>query len=373
MWRLQDLYSLLLRDPHYNVTILLYPFLTYATNQREKCIKELKDYFDANNCSYQIYDKEAFKPQWRKNRPDIIFYPQMYRTIFPKPLNIDSNLDRLICYLPYSLMTVKGEWVYNTKYTNLAWKLFYPTTIHADHARHNSFNKGRNVIVVGEPNATKYLQQGYSYQWKPQSNNSIKRVIWAPHFSILEKVYLHRGGFLWLADIMCDIVKLYEGRIQFVLKPHPSLISSFYAHQDWGKERTDRYFNQWSDGKNTQVETGEYIDLFMTSDAMIHDCGSFTAEYLFTNKPVLFTSKDINNVYSTLDPFGVKCLDLHYKGSSKEDLIAFLDNVVIDGEDPLSDSRRLFYEDILLRETAGDVGNNIYQALNKELFSPKCK
>ena len=36
----------------------------------------------------------------------------------------------------------------------------------------------------------------------------------------------------------------------------------------------------------------EYVELFKSSDALIHDCGSFMAEYLVTNKPVLFLEKN---------------------------------------------------------------------------------
>ncbi len=368
MWRLQDLYRLLSDDPRYNVSLLLVPFLTYTQDQSEKSIQELRVFFDKNNCRYQLYDADTLPSKWKKDKPDIIFYQQMYRTIYPDPIRIDSNLSRLICYLPYGLITLKGEWIYNTKYTNTAWKLFYPTKMHADFARNNSFNSAKNVVVVGDPNADKFFRSSYSFPWKKQANNNMKRVIWAPHFSILNSGPLHRASFLWMADIMLEIAKKYEGSIQFTLKPHPRLVSALYSHPDWGKEKTDLYFEQWANRPNCQIETGEYIDLFMTSDAMIHDCGSFTAEYLYTCKPVLFASNSIQSVYYTLDNFGTKCMDLHYKGESQNDIISFLDTVVLGGDDPLLKSRQAFLKEDIYNETSKDVGKNIYNYLTKELF-----
>lgn len=368
MWRLQDLYQLLLNDSRFNVSILLAPFITYTEDEREKSIRELKEFFDANNCHYQIFNPETLPSEWKKGKPDIIFYQQMYRRIYPDPLEIDSNLSRLICYLPYGLITVKGEWVYNTKYTNASWKLFYPTEMHAEFARNNSFNSAKNVIVVGDPNAKRFLTGVHHSPWKAQDNKSIKRVIWAPHFSILNTGHLHRASFLWMADFMLELVRKYEGTIQFALKPHPRLVSTLYSHPDWGKEKTDNYLEQWANGANSQIETGEYIDLFMTSDAMIHDCGSFTAEYLYTRKPVLFASDNIPGAYYSLDHFGEKCMDLHYKGEGEKDIISFLDNVVLGGEDSLLEARQSFFQEVLYNETYKDVGKNVYRHLAKELF-----
>ena len=369
MWRLQDFYELLAKDSRFSLQIILLPFQTYAPKERDRCMRELKQFFDKRNCPYEMFDSPSIQNQWKERRPDIIFYQQLYSTIYPEPFEIDLNLDKLICFIPYSLMTCRGDWVYNTKHTNVAWKLFYPTRMHLDFARRHSFNRAGNVSVVGEPNAVKYLSSAYAFPWKPQSEGRPKRVIWAPHFSISETGYLHRASFLWMAELMKEIVRQYEGRIQFVLKPHPRLVSSLYSHPDWGEEKTNRYFDWWNSAPNAQVETGQYIDLFMTSDAMIHDCGSFTAEYLYTNKPVLFVSNDFKGAYSSLDYFGTKCMDLHYKGGSEEDVFSFLDKVVLGEDDPLAAERRRFYDDILVNEASREVGKNIYQIMTQELFS----
>lgn len=367
MWRIQDLYDLLSEDPCFNTSILIAPFVNVDEAQRMESLHDLEEFFKSKKIDYQVYDPTSFHSFWKVTKPDIIFYQQLYSDIYPDLLSIDRHLDKLICYIPYGLITIKAEWIYNTRYTNLAWKLFFPTKMHFNYAREHSFNKAKNVVVVGEPNAKRYLEAQTLYPWKAQPGGTVKRVIWAPHYSITGG-YLHRSSFLWLAETMKDVAKQYENVIQFVFKPHPRLKSELYTHPDWGKEKTDLYFESWDEGANTQVETGEYIDLFMTSDAMIHDCGSFTAEYLYTKKPVLFVSYDINSVYSNLDYFGSECLRCHYIGSSKDDLMLFLNERVLRGNDPMKNERLKFYDEVLINETSGDVGKNIYRVLSDELF-----
>ena len=55
--------------------------------------------------------------------------------------------------------------------------------------------------------------------------------------------------------------------------------------------QNNKILSEWESLSNAQLETGKYVDLFMTSDAMIHDCGSFTIEYHYTLKPVMYLVK----------------------------------------------------------------------------------
>ena len=119
---------------------------------------------------------------------------------------------------------------------------------------------------------------------------------------------------------------------------------------------------------NTQLEEGYYIDLFLTSDAMIHDCASFTGEYLFSKHPVLFVIRDQQQVESHWNPFGRKCYDLHYHAQGIEDIEAFINDTVISGLDPLRHEREDFFSQYLFNGTI--PSENIYNYLNENL-SPK--
>ena len=97
----------------------------------------------------------------------------------------------------------------------------------------------------------------------------------------------------------------YRDRVQWAFKPHPLLRSKLYRHPDWGRERTDAYFGYWAESGHCQLELGSYVDLFRQSDAMIHDSGSFLAEYLYLDKPVMFL-QSVENIADFLNDFGLE-------------------------------------------------------------------
>jgi hypothetical protein len=361
MWRLQTLYDRLICDKRFKVSIVLVPFDTFSNEQQSLSISELKDYFDSREVTYIDLRSDANNyDEWTKLNPQLVFYQQMYSTIYHGALSVEKNLRRLICYLPYGAMTLKGDWLYNTKFTNLAWRLYYPSDFHAEYARNHSYNHGTNVKIVGEANAISFKRKDASLC--NVEDSYLYRIIWAPHYSV-NGGYMNRSSFLWMADFMLLLAKRYSDRVKFIIKPHPRLISTLYMTPGWGKQRTDAYFRQWEEGDNLQLSTGNYVDLFNESDAMIHDSGSFTLEYLFTGNPVLFVAKDFEQVYDGLNQYGSSCLDLHYHGSSEDDIIHFIEDVVLSGRDPLKEARDHFYDNVLCVNGTSGVGDAIYQDL----------
>ena len=111
--------------------------------------------------------------------------------------------------------------------------------------------------------------------------------------------------------------------------------------------------------ENTQIETGQFVDLFMTSDAMVHDSGSFAVEYHYSKKPVMFVSKDMTPVLSTLSDFGKKAYGLHYIGGDEAAIRRFIDKVVLGGDDPMREQREQFFSDYLLPPEGKSVAQNM--------------
>ena len=136
----------------------------------------------------------------------------------------------------------------------------------------------------------------------------------------------------------------YSDDVQFVFKPHPLLHCKLDTL--WGKERTNAYYSKWNSMPNTSVELGDYVDLFLSSDAMIHDCGSFITEYLYVNKPVMRTVNDIpfNQMYND---FVINCLDNYYLAKSPNDVEQFIINVM-NGVDTLKEKRTMFLNEVLM-------------------------
>ena len=143
---------------------------------------------------------------------------------------------------------------------------------------------------------------------------------------------------------MPKLAKKYEDQIQMVFKPHPLL--KFKLQKIWGEEKVTQYYSMWDEMKNTQLEESSYVDLFLTSDAMIHDCGSFTTEYMFTRKPVMYLLKNTDFLDKFCE-FGLLSFANHYHGRKEEDIDRFLREVVLEGKDEMKEQREQFYEDYL--------------------------
>lgn len=365
MWRNQGLYELLVNDSRFTSTIVICPFLAFSQEQRAKNVRQLREYFDSKMVPYIDTTVDVtFKLE--SLNPDVLFYTQQYYNLVDKKYDSKNFDTKLLCFCPYGFNTISTNWTYNNLFQVVAWKLFYETNFHKHEGERLCDNKGINIEVVGEAHADEFLSNNYIDNWKEQAD-SVKRIIWAPHFTVNNYGGVDRASFLWIAEEMLNIAKEYKGKIQIAFKPHPRLLTELYIHKDWGRERADKYYNEWKDLENGQFEDGIYTDLFMTSDAMIHDCGSFTVEYHYSQKPVMFLTKDINQVSNQLNSFGKEALDLHYIGQNSNDVRKFIDEVVLKGEDPKLTERAGFFNKYLLPPDTGNVALNTYNVILKAL------
>lgn len=86
----------------------------------------------------------------------------------------------------------------------------------------------------------------------------------------------------------------------------------------------------------------EKMHPIFNSDALIHDCGSFPAEYFYTNHPQLHMFRSGNTIDKEFSIFGKEISNYVYKAFSKQDIIGFTDNVVVKREDTMQDKRLEF-------------------------------
>lgn len=367
MWRHQHLYEKLLKHPKFNPTIVILPSCSYSDEQQASDVKALRDYFDAKNTSYILGIQDNMVYDVRNDLdPDILFYPQPYWWIYNENLSFNKFLDRLLCYTPYAFWTSKGVWSYSQMLHKFSWKLFYSTELHRKDAACYSFVKSSNVEVVGYPTADDFLLSGHIDIWKNQEVEK-KHIIWASHFTISSGGLLYQSNFLWMAEFMSDLAKIYSDKIQFVFKPHPRLYTELCKHPDWGEAKAKEYYKLWETMANTQIETGEFVDLFMTSDAMIHDCGSFSVEYHYSENPVMYVARNFEEQVEDKNDFGKIAMNLHYVGKEKQDIIDFIENVVLKGEDPLKPRRQQFKQEYLLPPNGKTVAENTMDVLIREL------
>ncbi len=361
MWKSDKLLILLNQDDRFDPFVVSFLYSNNSIQDNREIEHDIFTHFSSLGVpvssgfdfeEYQLYPVTNFNA-------DIIFYPQPYLN---KVKDIPRNV--LLSYIPYCFeMEDMKHFFYNTVYQNICWKLFVPSPLHKElKAKYNS-NHGSNVVVAGNPLAD-YFFDGHipsSENW-PLDDPKIKRIIWAPHHSILSYDILDYSNFTEIADEMLNIAKKYEGKVQFVFKPHPMLKEKLCNLESWGIQKTEKYYNAWKSLPNCNYVNGNYVDLFMTSDALIHDCSSFTAEYLYVNKPLMYLTKEGRK--KPFNAFADACFQVNYHGSSISDIETFIENV-IEGIDPMLEKRTKFINSQLTPKGNETVAGTIYKELCK--------
>lgn len=382
MWKADYLFRAMQHNPRYHPYIVIYPYSTYKGFPQEEVwdtIRRTEAFVKSKGFEYIIpYDPE--RKRWKDVKkvynPDIVFFTTPYRDVEPN-YYVYHFMDRLTCYISYSFVSLNlYDLHYRTLAVNLYGLCFEETEMHRQFACRYGRNGGINAVATGYPGTEVYLRHDYqpAQVWKtansqstndeeppalpsrsiPNSQSSIpnpqdpprkKRVIWAPHHTIDNSDGFRVSTFLTYCDVMLDIAERYKDQIQMAFKPHQLL--KFKLIKLWGQERTDAYYRRWAEGDNTQLEESGYVDLFLGSDAMIHDSGSFTTEYLFLNKPVMFLSEPQSDPRQLFNTFGEKAYQCHYHGHNVEDIEGYIQDVVLRGNDPMAAQRKAFFDTYL--------------------------
>lgn len=349
MWKSDYFFRALQDHPRYHPYVVIYPYSSYkgfSQQEIDETLQRTEQFIKNKGFEYHIpYDSKHRKWQDVKKtlNPDIVVFSSPYKDHLPRYF-VYHFRDRLTCYVPYGFISLELSKInYDLIFHNIVGLHFVETEIHKQMAAEFGRNNGINAVVTGYAGTEVFLREDYhpTYNWKPQQKEK-KKVIWAPHHTVDNAI--DGSTFLLRCDDMVELAKKYSDQIQFVFKPHPLL--KFKLQLLWGKEKTDEYYDKWAAGENTQIEEASYVDLFLTSDAMIHDSGSFTTEYLFTRKPVMYLT-DEKTASKRFGPFGIKSFECHYHGTSREAIEDFLSKVVIDGDDPMRKQRQDFFNKYL--------------------------
>ncbi len=361
MWRLDGIYRLMTEDGRFRVKVYFLPFREWDEESTAREEAGLRKHFSENGIT--MYGSGDFL----RDKPDIIFYPQCYRSCYSRDLSARAHEDSLLCYSPYGIMFIDEIWQYNSRYQNVAWKLFLQNEHHRLAAGKLCYNRGSNVVIAGEADAERFEGE-FKDVWKAQER-PMKRVIWAPHHSFGSSNRLARNSFLWVEPIMRRLVVEYADRIQFCLKPHPRLFSELHHYEGWGEEKLQEFCRFWETQPNCQIEIGDFVDLFRGSDALIHDCNSFSAEYMYTGKPAMFLSRNLERVLSDLNEVGRQAISAHYTGKDEADIRKFLEDIVLDGkEDPKAEARKDFRRNYLSMGMNGNFSSRVVNDIRKSIW-----
>ena len=347
-WKTELLFRTMLAHPRFSPILYVVPY----SCEYDKDLDYLVDYLEKNGYPYQ---KMGIGPKFTNClRPDILFYQEPYSG------NILRNILSLYCFVPYAFHTTDAKWFIDTPMLNIAWQVYYENSLAVKYVSSIMKNRGRNCYVTGLPYSDMFRQplSLYPNPWKKQDGKK-KKIIWAPHHTINSDRFVCHSTFLEYFELILFLAQKYKDEIQIAFKPHPLLKNKLY--RIWGIEKTDNYYSRWESGENTQLIMGNYVPLFLYSNAMIHDCGSFTVEYHYTKKPVMYL---VNEKFheDNLNEFGRRAFDLHYLGRSAKEIEAFITNI-IEGKDDLKNARERFYQECLLPPNGNHASDNIINSI----------
>ena len=349
VWKYDVLYRKMTELPYFEPIVVISPYNVHLMYDMTECFRvmrlaeEFAQKQGYNYVSAYDYTKNRWLDVRKMYNPDVVFFSKPYKDTLPA-YHIYNFPKALTLYVPYAMLCIKlFHNNYGLPFHSLLWKHLLETEFHRKDAIAYQKNTGVNTEIVGALVMEKLMRTDYTPRdvWKQQEQPK-KRIIWAPHHTV--DYLFNFSNFLTYCEEMLRIAEKYKEQIQIAFKPHPVL--KFKLINLWGIEKTEDYYNRWLNLANGQIEQGDYIDLFKTSDAMIHDCGSFTAEYLYTQKPVLFQIRD-EKVKEEFNTFGQACFAQHYHAYSIEETEAFIRDVVIADNDPKKEDREQFYKNYL--------------------------
>ncbi len=355
-WKTRMLYLEMLGHPRFN------PKLGVSTSAEKPSSKlDLMEYLTSKKYDYLDLDIDTEKA-FAQISPDIIFYQKPYKVYQPE-IYFYKHRKALFCHATYGFHSIDDAWAVCNLFYRFTWQQYFENVLTVNSkCIGKMFDGKKQALVTGLPVMDLLLQpkEMSSDPWKPLNRNC-KRIIYAPHHTIAEE---HVTGFaissfLETGEIMRQMMHKYADRIQWCFKPHPLLYAKLV--KIWGKDRADEYYNDWKTAENSQFEDGEYDALFKYSDAMIHDCCSFTIEYHYTHNPVLFLIRQ-EGYEANRNEFARKAFDLHYKGHTEEEIDGFIRNV-LDGVDPLKEDRQEYFDRYLLPPNGKSACQNIINAI----------
>lgn len=350
MWCGDELYNFFVNNKRFEPTVFLCLRMDSEINDSNR------DFFIKNLASEAeklrehglnvvvIEEKEAIVPE-----QDVLIYLTPYLSWLPsafRPRNITPNT--LMTYILYGLdSSYHVTSSYSQKIFLVGWEIFFPSVITFDLYRELTITGMPRGFCSGYPRMDIFFDKKtkFEFDWK-MARPDAKKIIWAPHWSIIGGPAIKYATFQWNYQFMYEFAKAHP-EISWVVKPHPNL---FYSAVNDGVfpslEAFKEYLQAWDDLPNARVYTGGYYqDVFATSDGMIHDCGSFTAEYQYMHKPMIYLTRDTQKH----NKLGEEILKVSYlvDGQDLDGIAATVQKVFIEGNDDKADERKKLFDKYL--------------------------
>ena len=346
MWCGDDLYNFFAQDERYEPTVYLCLRLDQAEN--EFIVK------DFMNGVEQLKSRGMNVVVLREDdvdipAQDVIIYlvPYLYR--LPRAFTLEEmTMQSLIVHIPYALdVVLHDNAFYSQKLFLVAWKLFFTSVAQREIYGEKSITGIPRGVCGGYPRMDHFFKprSEFHFDWK-LARPDAKKIIWAPHHSIPDDSLIKGATFQWNYKFLYEFAKNHP-ETSWVVKPHPNLVYQTIAAKIFPDvEAYEEYLQAWDDLPNARVYTGAYYqDVFATSDGMIHDSCSFTAEYQYANKPMIYLTRETQK----FNKLGEEILNISYlvDGQDLEGIAAMIQRVIIEGDDYRAGERKKIFDKYL--------------------------
>lgn len=377
-WSCEELYQKFSASPDMEVRIAVAPFCMGTRKTIFDTYQKTISYFQHRGMDVTgLYDMDRGEYlDWScMERPDILFLLNPHYQAFEQSADICRfPLSVLNVYIPYGMMIYgRVQDQFNQMSHMLCWKIFCESPIHKEMAKKYSDIGDSNVEVSGYVKMDSFYADSKAEEsawWKiarADSQASVKKIIYAPHYSIREG-FAGFGNFDKIYRKILAYAKDHKDTTSWVIRPHPMLRAQCVVEGLFkDEEEYDDYLQEWEDLPNASVSReGMYIDLFKTSDAMIVDSVSFLAEYLYAHKPMLFLTRD----RQTFNDFGQKLREVLYTadGGDFDKICEFLEDVVLQEQDTMKEKRETFFRENLdyANRDAGLASDYIFHFIQEQ-------
>ena len=374
MFPAESLMQKMLKDDIFDVNLYVIPDVRFGDDQMVRLLEEtyngLKEKYDFVEKAIR-YDDEN-QVTWVENvisGADVVCYPSPYDvsfSLYNPYYAIQQGI--LSFHINYGFFRSKYDrYIYQTDNYNNFWKVFLETESNFEEYKKYGQCDGVNAVITGYSKMDNLVSL-----FENRKENERKKLIIAPHHSVdggANRV-LALSNFERLSNLFLELPKKYP-QIDFVFRPHPVLFTILSKKNHWGEDRVKVYLDELLSNKNVIYSTeGNYLDVFAQSDGIIQDCGSFLVEYFYTKQPqcyILKNKKDIEDKFSDL---GKKCLENCYVSYTEKDIIKFIEDIILAGNDPKKEARIAFAENEIMINYP-NVNDKIVEEIKKELAGVK--
>lgn len=343
MFSAEPVYRVMLDDKRFEPFVAVVPRVTrgekFMIETMEKTLSVL-----SSRCRdvRSLYDLDAKSGRTLEGQADIVFTSIVYDDqTLEQYTALPLSRFALVACIPYGysghLLVDIRRAVFLPQFA-MSWKLFVANQSTLSLWKEANPQLATVLVVGGYPKMDRLAVT-------PRRTARPKTILICPHHTLeRDGIGLSLSNFLQYAEFFLELPKEFPD-IHFVFRPHPLLFPRLATSDWWGEERTAAYRRDMSALPNVEFQQGgDYFDVFVNSDAMIHDCGSFLAEYFYTGHPQCYILRDRSTLDREFTPFGKRLQDHVDHAFTREDIRDFVRKVVSGSIDGRKQERQGFAE-----------------------------